>query len=142
MKEILLTRGQFAIVDDVDFEQLSSWKWCAIVTHNTWYARRGSKSGSVLMHRVILELQKGDKRQTDHINHNGLDNRRCNLRVVTGQQNQWNLKNVKGYSWHNQAKKWESYIRVNKKRIYLGLFSKEQEAHQAYLDAKKKYHSF
>ena len=77
----------------------------------------------------------------DHINHNTLDNRIENLRVVSNQQNQQNRANIKGYYWHRQFKKWHARITdVNKKRISLGYFDKEEEAEQAYLNAKPLYH--
>jgi hypothetical protein len=78
--------------------------------------------------------------EIDHINGNRYDNRICNLRSVTRQQNQWNRKTAKGYTWHKNNKKWESAIKVNKKRIYLGSFNTEEEARNAYLQAKEIYH--
>ena len=78
--------------------------------------------------------------QLDHINGVRDDNRICNLRSVTNQQNQWNQLNAKGYCWQKNAKKWKSQIKINKKVIYLGLFNTEQEARNAYLAAKEIYH--
>jgi hypothetical protein len=75
----------------------------------------------------------------DHKNHNKLDNNISNLRVVTTQENNFN-RTAKGYSWCKPAKKWQAEITVNRKRIYLGLFKKEEDAHNAYLAAKKIYH--
>jgi hypothetical protein len=80
---------------------------------------------------------------TEHIDHiNGVrnDNRICNLRSVTRQQNQWNFVNAKGYYWNKRNNKWQSQIKVNKKTIFLGLFNIEQEARNAYVNAKEKYH--
>jgi hypothetical protein len=67
------------------------------------------------------------------------DNRISNLRNVSRQKNTFNTK-AKGYSWNEQCKKYVSQIRINNKNIYLGLFNTTEEAHQAYLDAKKIYH--
>ena len=75
----------------------------------------------------------------DHINRNSTDNRLCNLRVLTIQQNLFNT-NAKGYSFHKYSKKWQAEIRVNYKAICLGYFNTEDEAQQAYLEAKEKYH--
>lgn len=89
MKEIQLTQGQVAMVDDKDFEWLSQWKWFAAWCPDTrsFYARRYP---GIIMHRVIMNTQKGI--DVDHINHNTLDNRRENLRNVTRQQNTMNKK--------------------------------------------------
>ena len=76
----------------------------------------------------------------DHINGIKNDNRICNLRAITHQQNQWNQINSKGYRWNKISKKWSSKIRVNKKDIYLGSYNTEQEARSAYLAAKEIYH--
>jgi hypothetical protein len=76
----------------------------------------------------------------DHINGIINDNRICNLRSVTNQQNQWNQINAKGYTWNKKTKKWQSQISYNNKVIFLGSFDIEQEARNAYLQAKEKYH--
>jgi hypothetical protein len=75
----------------------------------------------------------------DHVNGVRDDNRICNLRSITHQQNCFNRK-TKGYYWNKVAKKWHSRIVVNYEDIYLGLFDTEKQAHEAYLDAKKIYH--
>jgi len=76
----------------------------------------------------------------DHINGIKNDNRICNLRSVTNQQNQFNRPNVKGYYWHKIANKWHTQIKLNRKIIHLGYFNTEEQARQAYLDAKQKFH--
>ena len=76
----------------------------------------------------------------DHINGVKDDNRINNLRNITQQQNLWNQKSRKGYYYNKIAKKWHVQIQVNKKTIYLGLYHSEQEARNAYLAAKEKYH--
>ncbi len=147
MKRISLTQGQFAIVDDEDFEWLSQNKWFAHWNKHTksYYAvRKGKKENgkqfSIYMAREILGLKYGDNRQADHIDHNTLDNRILNLRVATCQQNQWNRKNPKGYCWDESIKKYMARIRLNGKSIYLGHFCTPEEAHRMYLNAKKLYH--
>ena len=78
--------------------------------------------------------------ELDHINSIRNDNRIENLRSVTRQQNQWNRLTAKGYYWDKVKNKWTSRIRLNGKKIYLGLFNTEEEAHKAYLAAKQIYH--
>jgi hypothetical protein len=78
--------------------------------------------------------------QIDHINGVRTDNRICNLRAVTNQQNQWNRTAAKGYYWNKKINRWKSQIKINNKCIHLGLFNIEEEARNAYLAAKQKYH--
>jgi hypothetical protein len=80
--------------------------------------------------------------QIDHINGIKNDNRIANLRACTHAENQQTKRNVKGYSWHKSKKRFIAYIKINKKRIELGNYLNEQDARQAYLNGKIKYHSF
>ena len=100
------------------------------------YCRRTDNKNkkAILMHRFIIECPAD--MQVDHVNHNKLDNRKCNLRIVTNQQNQWNKNNIKGCHFNKQRKKWTAQITTNNKKIYLGIFNTEQEASEAYLKAK------
>lgn len=148
-KLIPLTQGQFAIIDAENYKWLNQFRWHAQWSKNTksFYAVRKSrkengKQYQIYIHREILGLKRGDKRQSDHKNHNPLDNRISNLRIVTYQQNQFNQKNPKGYRWHKVAKKYQARIRVNDKLIHLGLFCTSKEARKAYIKAKKIYHKF
>ena len=84
-------------------------------------------------------IDTSDTNFVDHINNNSLDNRIENLRVLTNQQNQWN-NNAKGYSWYKQRKIWTAQIQVNGKQINLGYFENEEDARNAYLEAKSLYH--
>jgi len=143
--KIKLTQGQEALVSKKDFKRLNKVRWCAWWDKDTksYYAVRNVRSSSdnwtlVSMAREILGLKKGDKRQADHIDHDTLDNRRCNFRIVTNRQNSHNRRNVKG--WYKHRNKYQAYITLNGKQIYLGLFETKEQAHQAYLDAKKVYH--
>jgi len=79
--------------------------------------------------------------QIDHINGIRDDNRIFNLRSVTNQQNQWNRKTAKGYCFFKRDNKWLSRIKLNNKSIHLGTYNTEQEARNAYLQAKEKYHA-
>lgn len=145
-KRIPLSKGQYAIVDDADFEKLNRFKWHVNRKDHCVYASRGTKrSGvatNVVMHREILGLNHGDGLCIDHINHNGLDNRRCNLRICTNQQNQRNsIKSAnatsrhKGVYWDSRQRRWRSRIKCDGKDICLGSFHDESEAAKAY-DAK------
>jgi hypothetical protein len=78
--------------------------------------------------------------ELDHINRIKDDNKISNLRIVTSQQNKFNRNNTKGFYWHKKANKWQSQIRLNNKNKYLGLFNTEEEAENAYLQAKEIYH--
>lgn len=149
MKQIPLTQGKVALVDDEDFEWLNQWKWCAIRGRKTWYAARGEmrnkKTTYIRMHREILKTPKG--MDTDHKDHNGLNNCRNNLRIATNSQNQHNqlLRGIgtskyKGVSWDKGRKKWRAVIRVNKKTKSIGRFTTEVAAAKAYdCRAKKLY---
>ena len=146
MKEIPLTQGKVALVDDADYDQLASYKWYALKGRNTFYAVRSvrdptSKASAIAMHRQILCLAFGDPRESDHINHNGLDNRRSNLRIVTKEQNQWNeRRNALGYYPKKGRKKFEACISVKGKNVCLGYFDNAEDAHAAYLRAKNVLH--
>ena len=153
MKQIKLTQDLFAIVDDVDYSILNQFKWQA-GKHSKYseiYAMRTDRTGikqrTVRMHRQILKLKHGDKRQADHINHNTLDNRRNNLRVCTRAENAMNQKSskntsskYKGVSRIRTSKNWRSQIWVNKTLKYLGSFSSEVEAAKAYNNEARRYH--
>lgn len=154
MKTIPLTKGQVATVSDID-RDLADIQWHARLRGNVWYAARhirgtfGQKS--LWMHRVILERMISRtlraNEQTDHINGNGLDNRRENLRICTPAQNRCNRgktkankSGYKGVCWDEKRSKWESIIRVSGKAIHLGRFSTAEEAARAYDDAATKLH--
>ena len=142
MKEIQLTQGKVAIVDDEDYPELLKYKWCAYKGGNTFYAARASprdpithKSSLILMHAVIAGTPKG--METDHINGNGLDNRRENLRVATRRENMQNWHPPKtsrfpGVNWDKGAQKWRAQIEVNGKNHHLGLYSDEDAAARRY----------
>ena len=138
-KEIPLSQGGFAIVDEDDYEQISRFNWHSYPGHNTLYARRvfwaGKKTHNVDMHRVILNPSPGF--EVDHIDGNGLNNLRSNLRIVTRRGNAQNRHMIKtsrhpGVHWHKQRGKWVAEIRYNGRRGYLGLFEIEEDAATTY----------
>ncbi len=147
MKEIKLTQGKVALVDDEDFDWVSQKPWQAQVNHcGIFYASSAYRSEK--MHRVVMGLQKGDKRQVDHINHDGLDNRRCNLRIVTNSQNCMNGKHkggtskYKGVTYHAKSGKWYAQIflsDIKHRHIRLGSHETEIDAAIAYNNGAIKY---
>lgn len=154
MKEIPLTQNKIALVDDADFLLVSQHKWAAYCRHNIWYAKtkiciRG-KLCQVDMHRLILGLSPQDKTQVDHIKHNGLDNRRTQIRKCTHAQNDRNRRpkrdsssKYKGVCWIKRANKWKAQLQISDQKHYLGLFVAEIDAAKAYdIKAKELFGEF
>ena len=142
-KRIKLSCGKFAIVDAADYKRLSTYRWCALEKGRSWYAKTLNRNGTILsMHRFITNAPKG--LFVDHINHNGLDNRRQNLRLCTHLENLRNARPRKGGSskykgvyWEKAKKRFRAKIQHNRKSIHLGYFKNEIEAAKAY-DKKAK----
>jgi hypothetical protein len=141
MKEIKLTQGKVAIVDDEDYERLVQHKWSLNKSKGYLYAARRDRIDEVSillkMHRDILGLTYKDENIVDHINRNGLDNRKDNLRLVNKSINGYNCKtynnNPSGYRGVTKRKtKWRSAIRINGKLKHLGTFSNIRDAAIAY----------
>lgn len=137
MKKILLTQGKIALVDDEDHAFLKQWKWNANKIRHNYYAVRIAGKNSIYMHRAILKAAAGV--EIDHINGNGLDNRKKNLRKTTRKQNGRNLRprtngtsKFKGVCRDKSRRKWASHIKVNGKSVFLGRFMKEKDAALAY----------
>jgi hypothetical protein len=136
VRYIALTKGMFALVDACDYERLNQYRWFAMKGDNTYYAIRNSPQGAILMHREIMHAPKGVP--VDHIDHNGLDNRRGNLRLCTVGQNNCNQgphrrgsSRFRGVSWQKNARKWAATICYQGVHYYLGLFEDEVEAARA-----------
>jgi hypothetical protein len=146
MKEIPLTQGYAAIVDDGDFAALSQYKWHAFMdsrkdgSMRRVYARRATAKGrpAVFMHRFILDSTDSGI-EVDHEDGDGLNCQRYNLRTATHADNQHNRKlqrnntsGFKGVTWHKQSQKWHAKIRVSGAVTSLGLFSDKVRAAKAY----------
>lgn len=143
MKQIPLTQGYTAIVDDEDYDRLVVYRWQVLKDHSGHtYARR---RGDVLMHQEILPPKDGLR--TDHKNGDGLDNRRDNLRYATAGQNRANsAPNVrrtslyKGVRLDRRCMRWEAYVRYMGVRLGLGYFATQEEAARAYNDTARVLH--
>jgi hypothetical protein len=145
MKRIKLTHGKFAIVDNDDFDMLSEHKWCAVKKSKTFYAVSRINGKVVYMHHLILSIRKNQV--IDHIDGNGLNNRRENLRRATRQQNllnrgvqKNNSSGKKGVTYCRQTKKWRAIIAYKRKQVCLGRHESKELASMAYKRAAKKYH--
>jgi len=139
VKKIQLSQGKEALVDDADYPSVSDHKWHAQRSGSTWYAVAWIGKKHVKLHRFIMGMEPGDRRQVDHKNRDGLDNRRRNLRIVSHQENQWN-REAKGYSLRKDRGKYQSRITVNGVDLFLGFWKTKREAKEAYLKAKETYH--
>jgi len=138
---IPLNHGKFAVIDSEDWFRVSGYNWRCRLDGNTYYAytfcRINGRQKRIFMHRLILNAP--NHKLVDHIDGNGLNNRKTNLRLCNYTQNAWNRRpaagghsKYKGVTWNNNSKKW--YVRICKdyKSIYLGCFDNEIEAALAY----------
>ncbi|MGB2864354.1 MAG: AP2 domain-containing protein [Sedimentisphaerales bacterium] len=151
-RRIPLSQGKYAIVDPEDYERLSRHKWYACKRNRTCYANRGQwspilkKRLTISMHREIIDVPVG--LFLDHINHNGWDNRKANLRPATAAENARNARYPKINTtskyrgvWYNKKKKrWRAVISINNKKKHLGYFIKEIDAAKAYDQAAKHFY--
>lgn len=138
---IVCASGDEIIVDTEDLDILKQYQWGVIRGYATTNFNRTTTS----LHRIVTNAPKGYV--VDHINHNTLDNRKCNLRVCTQSNNAMNRKkainNTTGYVgvvYKKDCHKWEASIRVDKKRKYLGLYETPELAYKARKEAEEKYY--
>lgn len=148
LREIALTKGRVALVDDSDYERISSEKWFASTNGYAVRTVRMPNAGNIRihMHRTILGISDASV-LVDHINGDGLDNRRSNLRICSKSENlrnrgkpASNTSGYKGVAWSKAAGKWQAYITVEGKRKHLGLFETPEAGHAAYCEAATKLH--
>ena len=142
MKTIKLIHGYEAQVDDEDYVYLSQFNWNY---HKDRYTGYAINDKLVRMHRLIMQPPKG--MVVDHIDGNGLNNCRSNLRICTNQENLCNKRKYKnnksgfkGVSWRKQCSKWRAYIQINNKQKHLGYFKTAELAYEEYCKASKLYH--
>ncbi len=149
--ELELTQGQVALIDEVDLERVLPLRWFAhhngdrycVISHTDGVSRIDR---ALYLHRFILDAPKD--MCVDHINANALDNRRCNIRLATKQQNAMNQRRhsnnrssrFKGVWWEVRRNKWRAYIRAEGKIKHIGLFTEEQDAARAYNLAALRYY--
>lgn len=155
-RKIKLTQGQFAIVDDSDYEKLIRFKWCAhkVRRKQTVYGFRAMrtcrcpfsvKQHGIYMHRVIMQCPQGF--EVDHRDRDQLNNQKYNLRICTHSQNLQNRpiridshNKYKGIVWHSSTNKWQARIKVNGHKISLGYYDDELDAAMAYDEGALMYH--
>ncbi len=139
MKKIQL-HGKYShldcLIDDEDYDLVNQYKW---------YGHKNQRGKTIYavtfkglkMHRLVLGLEFGDKREGDHEDHNGLNNQKSNLRIVTGQQNSFNRQpnsnsKYKGVCYHKRDKRWQSQIKVDGVIHFLGNFDTKIQAAERY----------
>lgn len=141
--EIFLTRGFSTLIDTCDSD-LADFNWSARPDWDNCYVNRLSgKNKHQELHRIILSrMLDRDLLRSEHVDHidgNGLNNRRSNLRLATPAQNQHNARrradNTSGFKGVKKLKnkeRWVSAIQNNGKRYYLGCFPAPELAYEAY----------
>lgn len=147
MAILYTNKGEEILVDDEDFLDLRQWSW-SINAHG--YAARGYQIAGrrigEIMHRRLMGLTVGDKRQVDHIDGNRLNNQKSNLRVCTNLENSRNRKaqggnaGYKGVYWRASTRRWLANIGHLGKTYFLGSFDTAEEAHRAYCAAAAIFH--
>jgi len=135
MYKLQLTRGLQALIDDDDVERvLAQGRWQAVVGYNTWYASTSfkipgtRKNRKVLLHRFVMNCVEGDGHRVDHLNENGLDCQKHNLRLADASTNAFNRSNLlatnssgkEGIYWSKQKMKWIGEIIWKGQKIYCG----------------------
>lgn len=144
-----LTQGYEAVIDAADVHLVEGCSWHVQVRDHTVYVIRNDystgKQRTIRMHRVLMGKPEGF--EVDHIDGDGLNNRRSNLRVATKAQNQHNQRlarhntsGFKGVGWHKRVGKWAARITLQGKMRHLGYFGTPEEASAAYASASKNLH--
>jgi hypothetical protein len=140
MKEIPLTQGKVTLVDDEDYEKVGVLKWYAAKFGKSFYAVRRLKGTHKTLYLSRFLLDAPDNMDTDHINGDTLDNRKCNIRIVTTRENTQNRHGERSsiypgvsYAGKNLRKPWRAKIVVSGKSKHIGYYPTEIEAYGAYL---------
>jgi hypothetical protein len=153
MGEIRLTNGDVALVDDDCVTLLEGYKWnCAVkkLKHGeskyaSAYVKNGDEWDHLLMHRIIVGATKGVI--VDHVDGNGINNHRYNLRIATHTQNMRNRQVTPGFTsvykgvwWNKRDRVWQACIKCDGRTIHLGSFRTQEQAAVSYNEAARKYH--
>jgi len=147
-----MAQPRYAKVDPADYKRLKRYEWITTKKRNNFYVLRHTAGGKrkrgslIYLHQEIIEVPRG--MVVDHINHDGMDNRRANLRAATFSQNMCHRKKrsgskqskYKGIYWRKEKRKWQAMITFERKKIHLGYFHSEIDAAKAYDQAAKTYH--
>lgn len=145
MPTIELNNSRVALIDETDEQLIRRYNWNVVIGKRLLYAFTVLETRApISMHRFLLKPPASV--MVDHINHDGLDNRRCNLRLATRQQNAWNSRkadrtrtsNYKGVTyagWGKKRKRWRAIIFIKRRRVHLGYFHTQEEAAIAYNEA-------
>lgn len=134
-REIPLTQGRVALIDDADYERVAALgKWQATLCDGKWYASHAFAKNAIRLHTFLTGWP-----MVDHISGDGLDNRRANLRPATHSQNNANTRRsrantsgYKGVSLYRRTGRWRAYLGTRPKEIHLGYFATREEAARAY----------
>lgn len=131
------------IIDAEDVELIKPYSWSLSKGRHTQYCKSNQVGP---LHRLVMNAPKG--MVVDHINHNGLDNRKSNLRICTNQENICNCEipknnksGCKGVYWAKDKNKWTVQVTINNKTIYIGRYTNLEEAIEARKEASKKYYN-
>lgn len=143
-----LSGGRFALIDSADAVEVGRYSWS--IDSTGAYARRGvqdadGRTKTIFMHRELTKAPPG--MEVDHVNRDGLDNRRANLRLCTPSQNQRNRgkdrsnsSGFKGVSHYKRNGRWRATITIHGKFLHIGLYDTPEEAHAAYCAAAATLH--
>jgi hypothetical protein len=144
LKQITLTQGKIALVDDDIYEAIGHLKWYARKDKNRYYAVRNfqkskGQRGAIYLHHIVIGYPL-DNQEVDHIDGDGLNNQRNNLRIVTNRKNQQNTNNHRngrlvGCYFHKRVNRWQARIVINGRQQSLGYFDTEIEASKVYENA-------
>lgn len=146
MKKIPLSQGKFALVDDEDFEWLSQWRRYAEKLGGTYYGARNTQNpkGTIRLHRLVMGAKQGEI--VDHIDHDGLNNQKENLRICSYQTNILNRRDlskanksgVSGVCWSKQHQRWTARTSYKGKMVYIGQFKNLEDAAMAVINYQPK----